>query len=83
MKVKSLLEILNLGNLFVRQNELDKQIKIPEIDWEDVFSRLNYHRKISKEYIDESIGKSVRKILRGGGVRQYSLFRGREVLYAA
>lgn len=60
LKVKSLLEILNLENLFVKQNELELLPKKKTIFWDDVYTRLNKYREISKEYIEESIVQSLK-----------------------
>lgn len=72
LKVKSLLEILDLENRFVYQSGIDSYKGSDEqTDWESVYLKVSKYKKISKEYIEESIVKNLkydqgRKKMRGG-----------------
>lgn len=68
LKVKSLLEILGLSNRFVCQSEIDSyKGSNKQTDWKSVKFRLDEHRKMSKDFIEESIMKNLKHYKKKGG----------------
>lgn len=72
LKVKSLLDLLDILDRFIYEKEAEQKVReLRCIDWNDVYTKLNYQRSISKEYIAESIIKSIANLrcdmYRGGG----------------
>ena len=62
IKVKSLLEVLDIQNRFINKNfSFQNNIINDKVDWEKVYINLNEQRKISYEYIDNSIIKNIYK----------------------
>lgn len=75
LKVKSLLDVLELSERFVLENHSEQFLSRDFlIDWEKVHFLLNEQRRNSMEYIHESIIENVEKHNRGG-VDRYKNFR--------
>lgn len=79
IKVKSLLDILGMSNVFFDSTITQSDFRIDKIDWIMVDNKLNLQRKISYDYIKMSIEKNIR-----GGAQQYSVISSSvEDYYAA
>lgn len=49
IKVKSLLDLLNISNCFVQKSQINQFKNVEFIDWENVYKNLEIQRNISKK----------------------------------
>ena len=79
IKVKSLLDLLNISNCFVQKSKINQFKNVEFIDWENVYKNLEIKINISKNYIKNSIIEN----LRGGQKYSINLKHNFGGLYAA